>query len=175
MGINFPSTASGVTTNYYGSITTYDSNGDERTSFEMGESVFFSVHVEDEYGDNYTGYFYVYIYSNINHYDEIDYVYLNLNYLGNGSSYFTLNTNYYSEGYYILKIKDSASGDTLDSQLISITEPEYFATIITYDSSPFSGGNPTNIFYFGDTIYFSIDVEDENENPYTNNNVYVYL
>ncbi len=175
LGINLPCIASGVTTGYYGSITTYDSSGNEKTSFEMGESVYFSVHVEDEYGDNYTGYFYVYIYSNTNHYDEIDYVYLNLNYLGNGSSYFTLNTNYYFEGYYLLQLKDSENGDIVDSQLISITEPEYFATIITYDSSPLSGGNPINIFYFDDTIYFSIEVEDENENPYSNNNVYVYI
>ncbi|MCK5560694.1 MAG: hypothetical protein KAJ51_08885, partial [Thermoplasmata archaeon] len=156
----------------FASIRTHDYEEIPESDFKLGSMVYFSVHVEDQFADPYTSDIYVYIYDSYN--SMIEYVYVPLDYTGNGTGSFRLDSSY-SQGTYRLDVKTSAYGNTYASTYISAKTPQYTAEIKTYDYDPDDGGNLENDFKAGEIIYFSVTVKDDSGNPLEYTSMYIYL
>ncbi|UCH88087.1 MAG: hypothetical protein JSV49_07410 [Thermoplasmata archaeon] len=150
-------------------ITTHDEYYVNTSTFKTGNYVYFSIHAEDEFGNNITSSVYLYVYRDTN---IIEYTYVSMDSSGNGEGSFLLDSAY-SAGIYTLEVKDTYGGTTIGTAFITVYEPTYTATVRTYDFYYDQDGVPTNLFTIGENVYYFVQVKDEEDVPLKYTYIYV--
>jgi hypothetical protein len=170
-GTSFGATSSGV---YTASVILFNDSYVSTSEFILGGRVSFQIHVEDDVGQNLTSYVYLYVYEYYDYSEPIEQKYINLDYNGNGSGYFYLDSDYYA-GTFRIDVKESSGSAVIGSTAFTVTKITYNVEFESFDSYPGPTANITNEYKIGDTIYFLLKITDNSGNPPSDSSVYVML
>ena len=127
---------------YFATINTWDTYSyydyaKQKNAFDLDDRVYYSVHVEDDEGEPYSGgYYSSYVYINLTYDDEsIEGRSVSLDYNGNGSGYFRLyNYEDLEYGKYTLEVRISTYGDVIGTHDFFVLDFEL--TLDRYEYAP---------------------------------------